>query len=122
MHPIDPAIAHAGEPLSNDLRKGLGRAEPRSLRTFTPTQAVLQSSAGVFHWTPEGRRLYDFTSGVLVANLGHNPTAWMRNFSARMGWPVSLPETPPDGYRSESRRRILVEGSRSCVQRSTGSS
>ncbi len=102
MHSTDPAIAHAGEPLSNDLRKCLGRAEPRSLRTFTPTQAVLQSSAGVFHWTPEGRRLYDFTSGVLVANLGHNPTSWMRNFADRMGWPFPLPETmaggTPDGY------------------------
>ena len=49
------------------------RYEPRALRTYTPTQAVLARSAGVFHWTPEGRRLYDFTSGVLVANLGHNP-------------------------------------------------
>ena len=42
------------------------RLEPRALRTFTPTQAVLATSAGVYHWTPEGRRLYDFTSGVLV--------------------------------------------------------
>jgi 4-aminobutyrate aminotransferase-like enzyme len=60
--------------------------EPRSLRTFTPTQAVLAKSAGVFHWTPEGRRLYDFTSGVLVANLGHNPRSWMQRFFRHMGW------------------------------------
>ena len=44
-----------------------------ALRTFTPTQAVIAKSAGVFHWTADGRKLYDFTSGVLVANLGHNP-------------------------------------------------
>ena len=56
------------------------------LRTFTPTQAVLARSSGVFHWTPENRRLYDFSSGVLVANLGHNPTAWMKRFVDYMGW------------------------------------
>src|SRR5262249_27693103 len=62
------------------------RVEPRALRTYTPTQAVLAKSAGIFHWTPEGRRLYDFTSGVLVANLGHNPRSWMDRFSRYMGW------------------------------------
>lgn len=93
-HAFTP-VAHAGETVSNELRAGVARDEPRSLRTFTPTQAVLQSSAGVFHWTPEGRRLYDFTSGVLVANLGHNPTSWQANFSRRMGWPAAA--AAPDG-------------------------
>src|SRR3954468_7755249 len=74
------------EPRSNPVRDGVARFEPRSLRTWTPTQAVLSKSAGVFHWTPEGRRLYDFTSGVLVANLGHNPRAWMKKFNGYMGW------------------------------------
>src|SRR5438045_3227598 len=60
--------------------------EPRALRTYTPSQAVLARSAGVYHWTPEGRRLYDFTSGVLVANLGHNPVAWMDRFVDYLGW------------------------------------
>ena len=60
--------------------------EPHSLRTFTPSQAVLAKSAGCFHWTPEGRRLYDYTSGVLVANLGHNPVAWTRRFLNYLGW------------------------------------
>ena len=54
----------------------VAQVEPKSLRTFTPTQAVIARSAGVFHWTADGRRLYDFTSGVLVSNLGHNPTRW----------------------------------------------
>ena len=79
-------IHHAGEPTGNDLRDALARVEPRSLRTFTPTQAVIVSSAGVYHWTPEGRRLFDFTSGVLVSNLGHNPANWMRRFGSLMGW------------------------------------
>ncbi len=80
-------LHHAHEDNSNQLRDALGRLEPRALRTYTPTQAILSRSAGIFHWTPEGRRLYDFTSGVLVANLGHNPTRWMRHFTGYMGWP-----------------------------------
>jgi 4-aminobutyrate aminotransferase-like enzyme len=77
---------HPSEPASNKLRDEVARCEPRALRTFTPTQAVLAHSSGVFHWTPEGRRLYDFTSGVLVANLGHNPQSWMQRFIRHMGW------------------------------------
>src|SRR5438128_2215124 len=80
-------IHHPHEPTSNEVRDLVARYEPRSLRTYTPTQAVLARSAGIYHWTPEGRRLYDFTSGVLVANLGHNPVSWMERFTQYMGWP-----------------------------------
>jgi 4-aminobutyrate aminotransferase-like enzyme len=79
-------IHHPQETASNPVRDGMARFEPRSLRTFTPTQAVLAKSAGVFHWTPEGRKLYDFSSGVLVSNLGHNPRAWMERFLRHLGW------------------------------------
>jgi 4-aminobutyrate aminotransferase-like enzyme len=82
---IEP-LHHPHESASNALRDGIARYEPRTLRTYTPTQAVIARSAGVFHWTPEGRRLYDFTSGVLVANLGHNPRSWMRRFMQHMNW------------------------------------
>jgi 4-aminobutyrate aminotransferase-like enzyme len=81
-----PPLHHADEPKSNAIRDDLVRVEPRSLRTYTPTQAVLVKSAGVYHWTPEGRRLYDFTSGVLVTNLGHNPVTWMQRLSDYMHW------------------------------------
>jgi len=74
------------EDRSNRARKTIAASEPLALRTFTPSQAVLAKSAGAFHWTPEGRRLYDFTSGVLVANLGHNPRRWMQRFAGYMGW------------------------------------
>src|SRR5207248_10606527 len=77
---------HPHEAISNAEREAAAQLEPRALRTFTPTQAVLAHSAGIYHWTPEGRRLYDFTSGVLVANLGHNPSAWMQRFTEYMGW------------------------------------
>jgi 4-aminobutyrate aminotransferase-like enzyme len=80
------AIHHPQEEQSNEARDLAGLYEPRALRTYTPTQAVIAKSAGVFHWTPEGRRLYDFTSGVLVSNLGHNPSAWMQRYVHYLGW------------------------------------
>ncbi|MEX0977605.1 MAG: hypothetical protein WDZ48_02060, partial [Pirellulales bacterium] len=70
------AIQHSGEAASNDLRRRSAAVEPFALRTYTPSLAVLAKSEGSYHWTPEGRKLADFTSGVLVANLGHNPTRW----------------------------------------------
>ncbi len=83
---MPPAIQFSGENESNAFRETITHREPLALRTYTPTQAVLARSAGVFHWTPEGRRLYDYSSGVLVANLGHNSRRWMQRFAAYMGW------------------------------------
>src|SRR5437588_672806 len=100
---MTPAPHHPDEKRSNDARDAAARLEPRSLRTYTPTQAVLARSAGVYHWTPEGRRLYDFTSGVLVANLGHNPEGWMRQFTEYMGWralAAGKSEPAPAGFYS----------------------
>src|SRR5437867_6465019 len=84
---MNTPLHHPHEPSSNVSRDQATRFEPRALRTYTPTQAVLARSAGIYHWTPEGRRLYDFTSGVLVANLGHNAVSWMERFTQYMGWP-----------------------------------
>jgi 4-aminobutyrate aminotransferase-like enzyme len=96
-------LHHPREERSNEIRDGVARFEPRSLRTYTPTQAVLARSAGVYHWTPEGRRLYDFTSGVLVANLGHNPSSWMQRFTDYLGWRTAATgngPAAPAGYFS----------------------
>jgi 4-aminobutyrate aminotransferase-like enzyme len=79
-------IHFPNENRSNAVRETIAAREPVALRTFTPTQAVFTKSAGVFHWTSDGRRLYDYSSGVLVANLGHNPRQWMRRFCGYMGW------------------------------------
>ena len=79
-------IHHPKETISNADRDVAAKFEPKSLRTYTPSLAVLAKSAGVFHWTSEGRKLFDFSSGVLVANLGHNPTVWMQKFTSYMGW------------------------------------
>lgn len=87
-------ITHPNEDQSNQQRSAASNFEPRTLRTYTPSQAILARSAGVYHWTPEGRRLYDFSSGVLVANLGHNPISWMKRFNKYMAWDGA--ETPPN--------------------------
>lgn len=79
-------IQFAGEAQSNEIRTTIATQEAVALRTFTPSQGVLARSAGVFHHTPEGRRLYDYTSGVLVANLGHNPRRWLQRFAQYMAW------------------------------------
>ena len=44
--------------------------------------AVVHRSEGSYHYTPEGRKLADFSSGVLVMNLGHNPTRWWQRVLA----------------------------------------
>lgn len=82
---VPATIEHAGEERSNDIRRRLAAVEPHCLRTYTPTLAVLAKSAGCYHWTPEGRKLADFTSGVLVTNLGHNPTRWWRGVLRYLG-------------------------------------
>lgn len=90
-----PAITFPGEEASNAVRETIARQEPAALRTYTPSQMVLARSAGVFHWTPEGRRLYDYSSGVLVANLGHNPVQWMNRLAGYMQWPRDLFRSRP---------------------------
>src|SRR5213592_1459601 len=78
-------IQHAGEEKSNAIRRRLAAVEPHCIRTFTPSMAVLAKSAGCYHWTPEGRKLADFSSGVLVMNLGHNPTRWWQRVKDYLG-------------------------------------
>lgn len=87
------AIQHPGEETSNELRRRSAAAEPAALRTYTPSLAVLAKSEGCYHWTPEGRKLADFSSGVLVANLGHNPRRWWQRVWKYLG----LDEMPSQG-------------------------
>jgi 4-aminobutyrate aminotransferase-like enzyme len=97
---MNRAILHPDEEISNRQRTLTASLEPRSLRTFTPSQAVFSHSAGVYHWTPEGRQLFDFSSGVLVANLGHNPIRWTQRFMKYLQWPTTFQNQPnvPAGY------------------------
>lgn len=85
---VTPSIApivHSQEAQSNEVRRRAALVEPVSLRTYTPSMAVIARSAGAYHWTPEGRKLADFSSGVLVANLGHNPTRWWQRVVDYLG-------------------------------------
>lgn len=95
-------IQFPGENRSNAVRQVVAQHEPLALRTYTPSQAVFARSAGVFHYTPEGRKLYDFSSGVLVANLGHNPRRWLQRFAQYMQWQPDMlfgkPATAGDDY------------------------
>ncbi|MDP7018449.1 MAG: aminotransferase class III-fold pyridoxal phosphate-dependent enzyme [Pirellulaceae bacterium] len=78
-------IQHSGEESSNDVRSRISHSEPKALRTYTSSLAVLANSAGAYHWTPEGRKLADFSSGVLVANLGHHPSQWWSDVLQHLG-------------------------------------
>ena len=95
----------AHEPVSEEWRTRADAVEPKSLRTFTPSRAVIALSSGSFHWTVEGRRLYDFTSGVLVANLGHHPKEWTRRLHHYLQSPAPAEQNTivdqdhvPEGY------------------------
>ena len=68
-----PSTTPANRPATPTATRSPASSRARSAPSPPPRPS--SHSAGVFHWTPEGRRLYDFTSGVLVSNLGHNPTA-----------------------------------------------
>ncbi|MGE0758878.1 MAG: aspartate aminotransferase family protein [Pirellulaceae bacterium] len=77
-------VKHPGEDKSNAFRERTAHCEPLALRTFTPSMLVISRSEGSYHWTSDGRKLADFTSGVLVSNLGHNPTRWWRRVTDLM--------------------------------------
>lgn len=127
-------IQHDGEALSNDLRRRLAAVEPRSQRTFTPSLAAIASSAGCYHWTSDGRKLADFTSGVLVANLGHNPLGWWHSVwrllgldhlpAQRSGFAVAAPLTTYNAFSElevKASERLLAclqaePGGRRCEQ------
>jgi len=96
MLPAAEAIQHPGEDRSNSIRRQAAEIEPKCLRTITSSQTVIARSAGCYHWTPEGKKLLDFSSGVLVANLGHNPTRWWKRVFQLMGW-EALPPGNPEG-------------------------
>jgi 4-aminobutyrate aminotransferase-like enzyme len=108
------------EEISNEARRIIAEKEPAAQRASTPVRLVIAKSAGVFHWTPEGRKLYDYTSGTLVANLGHNHAEWHRALMKYMGWNVtpsdeeSFPATPltathaVTGIEAQAVRRLLA--------------
>lgn len=96
---VPAAIEHPGEDRSNEVRRRSAVVEPHCLRTYTPTMAVLARSEGSYHYTPEGRKLADFTSGVLVMNLGHNPRRWWGRILDYLGLGDAGKSPGDEGYR-----------------------
>lgn len=84
-------VQHPGEDKSNQMRAHLHSVEPLCLRTQTSSLAIIARSSGSYHWTTEGRKLADFTSGVLVANLGHNMASWWQKLTSYLE--LNLSET-----------------------------
>lgn len=76
------AIEHNNEPLANEIRKTADVCIGRGQSTYTPTQLVVGKAKGRYLYTVDGRKLVDFTSGVLVQNLGYSHSAFEK-YSAR---------------------------------------
>lgn len=83
-----------GELHSNQIRRSAVKLIARGHKTYTPAQPVISRADGVYLWTAEGAKLLDFTSGVLVANLGHNN----RHFEER--YREYCEDTPRNAYNA----------------------
>jgi 4-aminobutyrate aminotransferase-like enzyme len=68
---MSDSIQHSDETKANALRERLNAVVGCGQRTYTPSQLVVEKAEGCLLHTVDGRKLYDMTSGVLVANLGH---------------------------------------------------
>lgn len=75
-------IHHEDEPRANVVRTKLSNAVGRGQTTYTPTQIVVSKAKGRYLWTLDGRKLLDFTSGVLVQNLGYHHPKFEKYWSA----------------------------------------
>lgn len=73
-------IGQDGEPKGNKIRKQWAKNIGKGQSTYTPTQAVIEKAKGRYLYTVDGRRLIDFTSGVLVQNLGYQHAAFEKYF------------------------------------------
>ena len=62
---------HKREPKGNAIRRRLDKLVGQGQRTYTPSLLALEKAKGCHIWTADGRRLIDFTSAVLVVNLGY---------------------------------------------------
>jgi len=62
---VSASIQHDGEPKANAIRERLDAVVGKGQRTYTPTQLTVKKAKGCYLWTVDGRKLVDFTSGVL---------------------------------------------------------
>lgn len=102
------SIEHAGEPKGNAIRAAHAAWVGRAGQTYTPTQMVVARAEGAELTTADGHRLIDFTSGVLVCNLGYAHPGFERRYGDYLG------ELPRNAYSMIT--SIQVEASRRLVE------
>ncbi|MCA1903173.1 MAG: aspartate aminotransferase family protein [Candidatus Hydrogenedens sp.] len=73
-------ILHPNEDRGNSFRELYTKYVGHGQQTYTPSQIVVEKAQGVCLWTVDGRKLYDFTSGVLVSNLGYAHPLFEKKF------------------------------------------
>ncbi len=84
------SVQHPREPKGNAIRRRLDGLVGRGQRTYTPSQLVVEKAKGCRLWTVDRRKLIDFTSGVLVVNLGHAHAGFERLYKKYLaGFPRS---------------------------------
>jgi len=102
------AISHPNEDKGNYYRSLYAKYIARSQNTYTPTQVVVEKAQGVYLWTVDGRRLVDFTSGVLVCNLGYAHPKFESKFKDYYG------QLPRNAYNMTS--PVQIEASRRLIE------
>jgi len=101
------SIRHAEEPKGNAVRRRFEQLVGRGQQTYTPTQIVVAKAKGCHLWTLDGRRLIDFTSGVLVSNLGYGHPRFEALFKAyRRGLPRNAYNMVPEILAEASQRLV----------------
>ncbi|MCX8063971.1 MAG: aspartate aminotransferase family protein [Candidatus Hydrogenedentes bacterium] len=101
-------IFHFGEEKGNFYRSQWNELVGRGQQTYTPTQIVVERAQGVYLYTVDRRKLIDFTSGVLVSNLGYSHPLFERKFRYYYG------ELPRNTYNMIT--PIQVEASRRLIE------
>lgn len=102
------AIFHSGEEKGNFYRSQWTELVGHGQQTYTPTQVVVERAKGIYLWTVDGRKLIDFTSGVLVCNLGYSHPLFEERFKCYYG------ELPRNTYNMIT--PIQVEASRRLIE------
>ncbi len=74
------SISHPNEDKGNYYRELWTRYIGLGQQTYTPSQIVVEKAQGIYLWTIDGRKLTDFTSGVLVSNLGYSHPKFEKKF------------------------------------------
>lgn len=100
-------IQHKNEPKGNRIRKQVWNYVGIGQSTYTPTQLCVANADGCWLWSVDGRQFLDFTSGVLVQNLGYNHPKfdkYMQEYQDRL---------PRNAYNMVS--KLLAEASKRIV-------